>query len=75
MAAVQRPSQKLSDGSLYVPISLLDTTAASAYNVITATRDGSYWNLVTGYALSTGIFPHPSIRPLAHLSAGDPCVR
>ncbi|WP_163509927.1 LamG-like jellyroll fold domain-containing protein [Fodinicola acaciae] len=57
LAAVSRSSVKLADGSLFVPISLLDPAASKPYDPITGTRDGSYWNLTIGYVLGTGIFP------------------
>lgn len=54
--AIATSSEKLADGSEYVPISLLDPTAASAYELIPKNRDGSYWNLTMPYAAATGIF-------------------
>jgi hypothetical protein len=54
--AIATSSEKLPDGSAYVPISLLDPTAASAYELIPKNRDGSYWNLTMPYAAATGIF-------------------
>ena len=47
---VRRPG----DGSLFVPSTL---TPTAPYPRITATRDGSYWNLVMPYAFASGFFP------------------
>ncbi|HEX6443991.1 MAG TPA: twin-arginine translocation signal domain-containing protein, partial [Streptosporangiales bacterium] len=55
--AIDASSERLPDGSLYLPISLLDPAAPKAYDLVPATRDGSYWNLVIHYALATGILP------------------
>lgn len=55
--AVTESEQTLSDGSLYVPMSLLDPNADPAYDFISATRSGSYWNLLAPYAFATGFFP------------------
>jgi hypothetical protein len=53
--AVARASVRLPDGSLFVP----DQLAASQrpFARLTASRDGSYWNLVMPYALASGWFP------------------
>lgn len=58
--AIDASAERLPDGSLYVPIALLDPSAPKAYELIPATRDGSYWNLVVHYALATGILPSGS---------------
>jgi hypothetical protein len=52
--AVGESMQRLPDGSLFVPVALLDDCAA--FNRLTASREGSYWNLVMPYALSSGFF-------------------
>ena len=45
------------DGSLFVPVALLDKHAP--FDRLAASREGSYWNLVMPYALSSGVFaPH-----------------
>jgi hypothetical protein len=55
--AVSRSAQRLPDGSLFVPVALLDPCVA--FDRLTASRDGSYWNLVMLYALASGFFaPH-----------------
>ena len=55
--AVRASEQRLPDGSLFVPASLLD--GQSPFTRLTASRDGSYWNLVAPYALASGFFaPH-----------------
>lgn len=53
--AVTRASRRLRDGSLFVPDQL--TTKQAPFAQITATRDGSYWNLVMPYAFASGWFP------------------
>ena len=55
-AAVGASSSWLPDGSLFVPIALLDGTE-HAYGSVTDSLDGSYWNLVMPYALGSGFFP------------------
>jgi hypothetical protein len=55
--AVGASMQRLPDGSLFVPVALLDDCAA--FDRLTASREGSYWNLVMPYALASGFFaPH-----------------
>ncbi len=53
--AVAHASVRLRDGSLFVPDQL--TTRQRAFAQLTATRDGSYWNLVMPYAFASGWFP------------------
>ena len=57
--AVHESERRLPDGSRFVPVRLLDDEPA--YAALTASRAGSYWNLVAPYALASGLFP-----------AGDP---
>ncbi|HEY7690821.1 MAG TPA: hypothetical protein VH816_00630 [Gaiellaceae bacterium] len=52
--AVRRSSQRLKDGSLFVPAALL--ARHKPFDAVTASRPGSYWNLVVPYALSSGFF-------------------
>ncbi len=52
-AAVRSSSRRLPDGSLFVPVRLLD--AELPYDALTASRGGSYWNLVMPYALASGL--------------------
>ena len=54
-AAVRTSARRLPAGSLFVPVDLLDGTAPFAS--VTASRPGSYWNLVMPYALASGLFP------------------
>jgi hypothetical protein len=55
--AVRKSMRRLPDGSLFVPVALLDKRAP--FDRLTASRDGSYWNLVMPYALASGFFaPH-----------------
>jgi hypothetical protein len=53
--AVRRSRQKLPDGSLFLPMRLLD--GEPPYARVTESRAGSYWNLVAPYALASGLFP------------------
>jgi hypothetical protein len=62
-AAVRESARRLPDGSLFVPVRLLDREPA--YGAVTATREGSYWNLVAPYAFASGLFP-----PRGHDAAG-----
>ena len=51
--AVARSAKHPADGSLFVPMRLLENEPA--YPVLPQTRDGSYWNLVAPYALASGV--------------------
>jgi hypothetical protein len=52
---VRESERRLPDGSLFVPVRLLG--GERPYTALTASRPGSYWNLVAPYALATGFFP------------------
>ena len=52
--AVRASERRLPDGSLFVPVQLLDRE--QAYASVTQERLGSYWNLVAPYALASGFF-------------------
>ena len=52
--AVRASQRSLSDGSLFVPVRLLD--GERPYGALTEARLGSYWNLVMPYALASGLF-------------------
>lgn len=52
--AVRRSARRLEDGSLFVPAALL--ARHKPFDAVTASRPGSYWNLVAPYALSSGFF-------------------
>jgi hypothetical protein len=58
--AAQKSSRRLGDGSLFVPIRLRD--GERPYRRLTASRPGSYWNLVMPYALASGLFPADGAR-------------
>jgi hypothetical protein len=60
LGAVARSRQRLSDGSLFLPVRLLD--GEPAYPLLPRSRDGSYWNLVAPYALASGLFDVPTKR-------------
>ncbi len=53
-AAVRADEVRLPDGSVFVPDTL---TKTKPYKLITATRAGSYWNLVMPYVFASGFFP------------------
>ena len=53
--AVDASKVTLPDGSLFVPIALLDGSE-HPYDALTDSRPGSYWNLVMPYALASGVF-------------------
>ena len=56
--AVAAATQTLPDGSVFVPIALVDGKE-KAYDKLTASKRGSYWNLVMPYVLASGFFrPH-----------------
>ena len=52
--AVRASERRLPDGSLFVPVRLLDSERP--YASLTEARSGSYWNLVMPYALASGLF-------------------
>jgi len=54
-AALTASERRLSDGALFVPVRLLDGEAP--YEELTASRAGSYWNLVIPDALASGVIP------------------
>jgi hypothetical protein len=58
--AVAASQRRLPDGSLFVPVRLLDDE--QPYDTVTETRLGSYWNLVMPYALASRIFPPGSTQ-------------
>jgi hypothetical protein len=51
--AVGRSQRRLPDGSLFVPMRLLDDEPP--YASVVEARSGSYWNLVAPYALASGL--------------------
>jgi hypothetical protein len=53
--AVRASKRRLPDGSLFVPVALLDR--GKPFDRLSATREGTYWNLVMPYALGSGFFP------------------
>jgi hypothetical protein len=53
-SAVRTSQRRLGDGSLFIAARLLEKERPT---LLTATRDGSYWNLVMPYALASGLFP------------------
>jgi hypothetical protein len=61
--AIRHGQRRLRDGSLFVPVRLL--SGERPYPNLTASRDGSYWNLVMPYALASGI-----IRPESSQARG-----
>ncbi|HYX77617.1 MAG TPA: hypothetical protein VE757_10610, partial [Gaiellaceae bacterium] len=60
-AAVATAQVQLGDGSLFVPIALVDGSE-HPFDSITASKRGSYWNLVMPYVLASGfIRPHTGV--------------
>ena len=53
-AAVRESQTRLPDGSLFIPVKLLD--GERPYGSVTESRSGSYWNLVAPYAFASGLF-------------------
>ena len=53
-SATRSSSRRLSDGSLFVPAALDETS--EPFDRLTSSRDGSYWNLVMPYVLASGLF-------------------
>jgi hypothetical protein len=53
--AVAVSQRRLPDGSLFVPVRLLDREGP--YDALMRSRSGSYWNLVMPYALASGLLP------------------
>jgi hypothetical protein len=52
--AIGASQQRLPDGSLFLPMRLLD--AERPYRIVVEQRLGSYWNLVAPYAFASGLF-------------------
>lgn len=53
--AVAHASKRLRDRSLFVPAAL--DSKSGPFDRLTASREGSYWNLVMPYAFASGWFP------------------
>jgi hypothetical protein len=51
--AVRRASARLRDGSLFVP----DQLPQAPFSRLTASKEGSYWNMMMPYAFESGWFP------------------
>jgi hypothetical protein len=64
-SAVRASARKLPDGSLFIPVRLFDGEAP--YDALTASKLGSYWNLVMPYALASGLFSPRSPEALGAL--------
>ncbi|MCX4471599.1 NEW3 domain-containing protein [Micromonospora sp. NBC_01655] len=56
LGAVEKSKTVLPDGSVFVPIALLDPASSKPYDKVTTDYLGSYWNLIMPYALATGLF-------------------
>jgi hypothetical protein len=59
-AAIAASSTKVSRRETFVPAALLATPREALWDPVTATRLGSYWNVVAPYAWATGILPRGS---------------
>jgi hypothetical protein len=64
--AVPASQKRLPDGSLFIPVQLGD--GVRPYKALTASRLGSYWNLVMPYALASGLFRPGSTQASGVLS-------
>jgi hypothetical protein len=64
--AVPASQKRLPDGSLFIPVQLDD--GVQPYDSLTASRLGSYWNLVMPYALASGLFRPGSAQASGVLS-------
>ena len=51
--AIHASEKRLRDGSLFIPVRLLDDERP--YDALSASRAGSYWNLVMPFALASGL--------------------
>jgi hypothetical protein len=58
--AVRASQRRLGDGTLFVPVRLLDDEPP--YGSLTEARLGSYWNLVMPYALASGVLEPATSR-------------
>jgi hypothetical protein len=65
LAAIERSSTELPDGSIFVPIALQDPNDFDPTGRITDSREGSYWNLIMPYALGSGL-----IDPASRIGKG-----
>jgi hypothetical protein len=66
--AVDEAAVPLGGGSLFVPSQL--STPQPPFRRVTATRDGSYWNLVMPYAFSSGWFTPAQSRGILRYLLG-----
>jgi hypothetical protein len=66
--AVDGAVSRLGDGSLFVPSQL--STPQGPFRRVTATREGSYWNLVMPYAFSSGWFSRSQSRGILRYLLG-----
>ncbi|MGZ4462594.1 MAG: hypothetical protein ACXVZP_07125 [Gaiellaceae bacterium] len=58
--AMRASERRLEDGSLFLPVKLLD--GETPYRSVTASRPGSYWNLVIPYVLASGLIEPASAQ-------------
>jgi hypothetical protein len=59
-AAIARSATRVSARETFVPVELLATPRVGPWDPVTATREGSYWNVVAPYGWASGIFPRGS---------------
>jgi hypothetical protein len=59
-AAIARSATRVSARETFVPAALLTTPREAPWDPVTATRLGSYWNVVAPYAWASGILPRRS---------------
>jgi hypothetical protein len=58
--AVLSSRRRLAGRAVFIPVTLLD--GERPYSSLTASREGSYWNLVMPYALASGFFPPHGVQ-------------
>jgi hypothetical protein len=59
-SAISRSATVVSNRETFVPVSLLSVPRERPWDPVTATREGSYWNLVAPYGWASGIIPPTS---------------
>jgi hypothetical protein len=58
--AIIRSATRVSPRETFVPVDLLAAPRVAPWDPVTATREGSYWNVVAPYGWASGIFPRTS---------------
>jgi len=58
--AAEKDRTCLDDGSVFVPCLLMDKGENRPYDHITETRQGTYWNLLAGFYMGSGLWDYKS---------------